>query len=79
MTALMTEAKMTKRQREVLTMVMRGKTNKQIANDLGLSVRTVEDHRRNAFQSTDTRNALELIYKVNHLFGAVCPCCGRGD
>ena len=39
--------KLTKRQREVVTHVARGRSNKEIANALGISVRTVEAHLAN--------------------------------
>lgn len=44
----------------VVSEVLRGKANKNIASDLILSQRTIEAHRANAFQKMRVRNALEL-------------------
>ena len=38
---------LTKREEEVLTLIATGKTSREIANALCLSIRTIEDHRRN--------------------------------
>ncbi|SMF96455.1 RNA polymerase sigma factor, sigma-70 family [Methylomagnum ishizawai] len=51
---------LTEREREVLTQLMRGHSNKEIARILGISHRTVEMHRSNILAKTDTANLLEL-------------------
>jgi PAS domain S-box-containing protein len=48
------------RQRQVLTLVAQGKTNAQIAGEIGLSRRTVEAHRARLMKSIGVRNAAEL-------------------
>lgn len=49
-----------KREREILQMLAEGKTSKQIANTLGISVRTIETHRRNIMQKLDLHNLADL-------------------
>ena len=48
---------MTDRERQVLACIARGMANKQIANDLSISVKTVEKHRSNLMRKQSLRNA----------------------
>ncbi|MBX7056921.1 MAG: response regulator transcription factor [Leptospirales bacterium] len=52
---------LTRREREILDMVLRGKMNKEIANDLFISVRTVESHRAKIMEKLRVRNVAELM------------------
>lgn len=54
---------LTDRERQVLTAVARGLPNKEVARDLGISVRTVESHRLNLREKVGNKNAAQL-YKV---------------
>lgn len=56
-----TEATMTGRQRQILTLVAQGKTNAVIADEIGLSKRTVEAHRLRMIRLVGVRNTAELI------------------
>jgi RNA polymerase sigma factor (sigma-70 family) len=49
------------REREVLQLIAEGKSNKDIANLLGLSVYTVETHRGNILQKLNLHSVPELI------------------
>mgnify|MGYP003578338630 CR=1 FL=1 len=49
------------RQKQVLTLVSQGKTNAQIALEIGLSKRTVEAHRARLMRAHSLRNSAELI------------------
>ena len=49
------------REIEVLQLIADGKTNKQIAQVLGLSVATVDTHRRNLMVKTHAHNAADVI------------------
>lgn len=49
------------RQREILAALGAGRTTKQIAADLGISVKTVETHRARLMQTLGCRNAVELV------------------
>ena len=51
----------TDREMEVLRLAARGRTNKQIANDLGLSVRTVQTHLRNIFNKLEVGSRTEAV------------------
>lgn len=51
---------LTGREREVLLGVARGKTNKEIAADLGISHRTVETHRESLMKKLQIRTVAEL-------------------
>lgn len=52
---------LTARQREVLDLVASGLRAKQIAHRLGLSVRTIESHKRTIMQKADVRSTPELL------------------
>jgi ABC-type phosphate/phosphonate transport system substrate-binding protein/DNA-binding CsgD family transcriptional regulator len=52
---------MTAREREVLEKMAQGLGNKAIANELGISVKTVELHRSNLLHKTRMNSSLELI------------------
>ena len=56
-----TEATVTGRQRQILTLVAQGKTNAVIAAEIGLSKRTVEAHRLRMMRLVGVRNTAELI------------------
>ncbi|MEI4482735.1 MULTISPECIES: PAS and helix-turn-helix domain-containing protein [unclassified Phyllobacterium] len=49
------------RQKQVLTLVSQGKTNAQIAAEIGLSKRTVEAHRARLMRAHSLHNSAELI------------------
>lgn len=53
--------KLSRRQREILEALGAGRTTKQIAADLGLSVKTVETHRARMMEALGCRNAVELL------------------
>ena len=55
-----TLAQLTAREREVLVGVARGKTNKEIAGDLGISHRTVETHRESLMRKLQIWTVAEL-------------------
>jgi DNA-binding NarL/FixJ family response regulator len=52
---------LTPREREVLQLIAEGKSNKDIANLLNLSVYTVESHRSNLMEKLNLRSLPELI------------------
>jgi FixJ family two-component response regulator len=67
-------ATLTPRERQVLREVAKGRLNKQIAFDLGLSEITIKLHRSNASRKMQTRSATELI-----LIWGLLPEELRGD
>jgi two-component system, NarL family, response regulator NreC len=52
---------LTTRERELLQLLAEGKNNKEVANILNLSLRTVETHRSNIFQKLNLHSGAELI------------------
>jgi two-component system, NarL family, response regulator NreC len=52
---------LTTRERELLQLLAEGKNNKDVANILNLSLRTVETHRSNIFQKLNLHSGAELI------------------
>jgi DNA-binding NarL/FixJ family response regulator len=52
--------RLTDRERDVLTRVAQGLSNKEIAAELGISVRTVESHRDSLMRKTGLRNVAAL-------------------
>jgi len=52
---------LTPREREILQLIAEGKSNKDIANLLNLSVYTVESHRANLMEKLNLRGMAELI------------------
>ena len=54
-------ATMTQRELEVVRLVASGHTNRRIARQLSISVKTVETHRARAMQKLDVHSAAELV------------------
>ena len=57
-------AELTEREREVMQLVLAGKANKVIADELAISVRTVEVHRARVFEKMDVKSAVELANRL---------------
>ena len=57
----------TRRQREILTIIPTGLTNQEIADQLGLSRRTVETHRYKLMEELQVNNKADLIRKAREL------------
>lgn len=57
-------SKLTAREREVLDLLLLGKLNKEIADDLGVSQRTVEVHRSRIREKMHARGIADLIRMV---------------
>jgi DNA-binding NarL/FixJ family response regulator len=51
----------TPRQQQVLALIVQGLTNREIAGELGVSVRTVEVHRFDLMHRLEVRNVAQLI------------------
>jgi DNA-binding NarL/FixJ family response regulator len=52
---------LTKREREVLKFIVKGKTNAEIADILSISTRTVENHRANIMKKLCVKKTAELV------------------
>ena len=53
-------AELTERERDVMRLVVEGLPNKLIADQLAISVRTVEVHRARVFEKMEVKSAVEL-------------------
>lgn len=53
-------ASLSGRERDVMTLLLEGRMNKVIADDLGITMRTVEVHRARVFEKMGVRSAVEL-------------------
>jgi DNA-binding NarL/FixJ family response regulator len=52
---------LTPREREIVTLVAYGHTNKEIASTLGITVKTVETHKTNVMQKLEITSRAELV------------------
>jgi|SRR5690606_11830 len=55
---------LTKRERQILAMITDGVGNKEIAEQLGKSIRTIETHRFNIMKKLKVNNVVELLKKL---------------
>ena len=53
--------RLTPREREVMELVVDGRLNKQIAGDLGISMRTVENHRARVMEKMEVVSLADLV------------------
>jgi DNA-binding NarL/FixJ family response regulator len=58
------EMMITKREKEILTLLLSGKGNKEIAEELDISKRTAEVHRFNLMKKLKVKNLIELSNKA---------------
>lgn len=58
---------LTRREKQILDLVLEGKSNKEIGDDLNISKRTAEVHRFNLMKKLDVKNFTELVSKVEEL------------
>lgn len=56
---------LTKRERQILGLVLEGKSNKEIGEDLNISKRTAEVHRFNLMKKLEVKNLMELANKAS--------------
>jgi len=54
-------AKLTTREAQVLERIVAGRLNKQIADDLGISIKTVEAHRANIMEKLNAKTVADLL------------------
>ena len=61
-------SKLTEREIEIIKLIKNGSTNKEIAEILFLSPRTVETHRARILKKLDLKNSLSLVKYINDSF-----------
>jgi FixJ family two-component response regulator len=54
-------AKLTRRERETLKLMTKGLFNKQIANVMGITEKTIKVHRMRVFKKMGAKNAAEVV------------------
>jgi DNA-binding NarL/FixJ family response regulator len=64
-TAVADPFNLTKREKQILSLVLQLKNNKDIAEELNISRRTAEVHRFNLMKKLDVKNIMELSHKAN--------------
>jgi FixJ family two-component response regulator len=52
---------LTRREREVMTLVLTGRLNKQVASDLGAAEKTIKIHRARVMEKMKARSIVELV------------------
>lgn len=61
---LLRQKKITKREREILLLVLQGKTNKEIEKEFFVSYKTVKSHFYNIYQKIGVKSRLQLMNAV---------------
>lgn len=61
MIAIERKVRITEREQEVLELLSRGLTTKEIANELFLSTHTVESHKKNMKEKLSAKNVIDLV------------------
>ena len=54
-------SRLTQRESQVLERIVAGRLNKQIADDLGISIKTVEAHRANIMEKLNANTVADLL------------------
>jgi DNA-binding CsgD family transcriptional regulator len=55
---------LSRREKEILVLIMNGMLNKEIAEQLNISKQTVDKHRKNMLEKTNCKNSTELVAKA---------------
>jgi RNA polymerase sigma factor (sigma-70 family) len=71
-------ATLTPREREVFEHVIRGETNKQVANALGTTERTIKAHRHRVMEKMQVRTLAELV-SLGERVGILVAMSGTGQ
>src|SRR5258705_3398109 len=61
---------LSEREKEVVQLLLQGKSNKLIALSLGISIRTVEFHLKNVYAKFQVSSRMELVLKLVNTTGA---------
>jgi FixJ family two-component response regulator len=67
---------LTPRERQVFELVVRGKTNKQVANALGATERTIKAHRHRVMEKMQVRSLAELVSLAERV-GVLASAAGQ--
>lgn len=64
--------KLTRREREVMVLILEGKSSKEAAQSLGLSTRTIEYHLANVYRKLRVSNKMQAFREIRRL-GLLMP------
>lgn len=57
----------TERQKEIMVMICDGKSNKMIADELGIGKRTLEKHKENIMTNLQLKNTVQIsVYAIRN-------------
>ncbi len=56
----------TKREFEIMQLLLKGKLNKEIASDCGISIDTVKKHIKNSYRKMGVRNRTEAVLHLTN-------------
>lgn len=59
-----TKKQLTTREQEILLLIRLGKTNKEVAADLGVSVNTIKTHMKNLFAKLEVSNRTQATLRT---------------
>jgi DNA-binding NarL/FixJ family response regulator len=57
---------LTKKELQVMKLLVEGKLNKEIAEEIGVSIYTIKNHLKNIYKKWNVRNRSEAIIKAQH-------------
>ncbi len=77
-TVLFNELSLSPRQTEVIQLLFKGHSDKQIARELQIAVPTVRTHLTRLFSRFDLQDRHELILHIVHYFRKGCRTNGNG-
>lgn len=63
--AIAASHKLTVREREVMALIYKGRTNPDIGQELFITINTVKKHTHNIFEKLDVSNRMEVVYLIN--------------
>jgi len=73
-------SELTSREREIVSLVATGKSTKQVANSLGISVKTAETHRVNVMRKLGLHSVSDLVlYAIRNNFVQVSDGIARAE
>lgn len=61
------DKQLSNREKEILRLIRQGFLSKEIAHQLGVSIYTVNNHRKNILSKLDANNIMEAIHIVENL------------
>ena len=66
-TSLITQLELSKRELEILNLMAKGHSNKEIASELFISLSTVKTHNQNLFAKLDVKRRIQAVEKAKRL------------